>query len=203
MNLLLSLHMDAGYFTTLAAGINWHTWSDMLGGIIARTACEISSQQWPERLPTNAVVKESGDLFCTCIGQTGRESIQPLPTLGWIPQPCRHYPFCSIIAPVLHLTPNLDMIDLHDKHLTSSHHFTFFGQNYIGCLKTIVSLASGVAARGWKTQLWVAAGWGSKQRTLGVKWRESRERYDRRWKKRTNSTHWVFMKTQTSKVFFF
>ena len=49
----------------LAAGINWHTWSDMLGGIIARTACEISSQQLPERLPTNAVVKESGDLFCT------------------------------------------------------------------------------------------------------------------------------------------
>ena len=63
MNLLLSLYMDAGYFTMLAAGINWHTWSDMLGGIIARTACEISSQQLPERLPTNAVVKELGDLF--------------------------------------------------------------------------------------------------------------------------------------------
>ena len=108
----------------------------MLGGIIARTACEISSQQLPERLPTNAVVKESGDLFCTCIGQTGRESIQPLPTLGWIPQPCRHNPFCSFVAPVLYLTPNLDMIDLHDKHLTSSHHFTFFGQKYsISCFR--------------------------------------------------------------------
>ena len=71
MNLLLSLYMDAGYFTILAAGINWHTWSDMPGGIIARTACEISSQQLPERLPTNAVVKESGDLFCTCSVKQG------------------------------------------------------------------------------------------------------------------------------------
>ena len=49
-----------------------------------------------------------------------------------------------------YLTPNLDMIDLHDKHLTSSHHFTFFGHifGYLKTIITIVSLALGGAARG-------------------------------------------------------
>lgn len=178
MNLLLSLHMDAGYFTMLAAGINWHTWSDMPGGIIARTACEISSQQLPERLPTNAVVKESGDLFCTC---SVKQGVWPV----WTNWKRKHTAFtyfgmdsaalqtqplllyhCTSLAP--HSQFGHDWFAWQTSHIITSFHI-LWTKVYLVISKTIVSLALGGAARGWKTQLWVAAGWGSKQRILGVK----------------------------------
>ena len=43
----------------------------MPGGIIVRTACETSSQQLPERLQTNTVVKELRDLCRRCIVKQG------------------------------------------------------------------------------------------------------------------------------------
>ncbi len=108
----------------------------MPGGIIVRTACETSSQQLPERLQTNTVVKELGDLCRRCIVKQG---VWPL----WTNWKRKHAAatslyfntcfsvyrfscifrlwlwegFSSLADTTLLLYPcNVDMIDLHDKH---------------------------------------------------------------------------------------